>query len=154
MLGCVPFRFSPADFPDHHLLTVGRQANRACFLSCLAVGEWISAVRPLFVVHVHRAFPVAQRESGHVDDHLAAAWIQRATPDSPEAGSALFVSIIQVAIALGSLVGGVVVDHVGMSADFLLGSGLALLGLPALASSGRSERVVPAEAIACPACTD
>ncbi|MFM0226843.1 MFS transporter [Paraburkholderia dipogonis] len=81
-------------------------------------------------------------------------WIQRATPDSPEAGSALFVSIIQVAIALGSLVGGVVVDHVGISADFLLGSGLALLGLAALASFGRSEQKVAAEAVACPACTE
>ncbi|MFL9889918.1 MFS transporter [Paraburkholderia sp. RL17-381-BIF-C] len=81
-------------------------------------------------------------------------WIQRATPDSPEAGSALFVSIIQVAIALGSLVGGVVVDHVGISADFMLGSGLALLGLAALASFGRSKQTVVAEALACPACTD
>jgi predicted MFS family arabinose efflux permease len=81
-------------------------------------------------------------------------WIQRATPDSPEAGSALFVSIIQVAIALGSLVGGVVVDHVGISADFLFGSGLALLGLAALASFGRSERKVATEAVACPACTE
>jgi predicted MFS family arabinose efflux permease len=81
-------------------------------------------------------------------------WIQRATPDSPEAGSALFVSIIQVAIALGSLVGGVVVDHVGISADFLFGSGLALLGLAALASFGRSEQKVATEAVACPACTE
>ncbi|MFM0509105.1 MFS transporter [Paraburkholderia sp. RL17-373-BIF-A] len=81
-------------------------------------------------------------------------WIQRATPDSPEAGSALFVSIIQVAIAMGSLVGGVVVDHVGISADFLFGSGLALLGLAALASFGRSEQKVAAEAVACPACTE
>ncbi|NPT37327.1 MFS transporter [Paraburkholderia xenovorans] len=81
-------------------------------------------------------------------------WIQRATPDSPEAGSALFVSIIQVAIAVGSLVGGVVVDHVGISADFLLGSGLALLGLAALASFGRSEQPVAPEALACPACPD
>jgi predicted MFS family arabinose efflux permease len=85
-------------------------------------------------------------------------WIQRATPQSPEAGSALFVSIIQIAIALGSLVGGVVVDHVGISADFLFGSGLALLGLAAWASFGRSERNVPAqvEAVECPAsaCVD
>lgn len=64
-------------------------------------------------------------------------WIQRATPDSPEAGSALFVSIIQVAIALGSLVGGMVVDHVGIPADLLLGSALALLGLGVLLSFGR-----------------
>ncbi len=67
-------------------------------------------------------------------------WIQRATPDSPEAGSALFVSIIQVAIALGSLVGGMVVDHVGISADLLLGSALALLGLGVLLSFGRGEQ--------------
>jgi predicted MFS family arabinose efflux permease len=65
-------------------------------------------------------------------------WIQRATPDLPEAGSALFVSIIQVAIAVGSLVGGTIVDSVGIAPDFLLGSALALLGLAALASFGRS----------------
>lgn len=81
-------------------------------------------------------------------------WIQRATPDSPEAGSALFVSIIQVAIALGSLVGGVVVDHVGISADFMLGGGLALLGLAALASFGRTRQAASVEAVACPACTE
>lgn len=81
-------------------------------------------------------------------------WVQRATPDSPEAGSALFVSIIQVAIALGSLTGGVVVDHVGISADFLFGAGLALLGLAALASFSSIERRVAAKAIACPACMD
>lgn len=93
-------------------------------------------------------------------------WIQRATPQSPEAGSALFVSIIQIAIALGSLVGGVVVDHAGVPADFLFGSGLALLGLAAWASFGRGEQsaavqaeVKPIEkaqeeALACPACVD
>lgn len=63
-------------------------------------------------------------------------WIQRATPEQPEAGSALFVSIIQVAIAGGSFVGGAVVDHVGIPADFMLGGALALLGLAALASIG------------------
>jgi predicted MFS family arabinose efflux permease len=81
-------------------------------------------------------------------------WVQRATPESPEAGSALFVSIIQVAIALGSLVGGVVVDHVGISADFLFGGALALLGLAALVSFGRSEQGAPVKAMTCPACTD
>jgi predicted MFS family arabinose efflux permease len=80
-------------------------------------------------------------------------WIQRATPDSPEAGSALFVGIIQVAIAVGSLVGGLVVDHVGISTDFLFGSGLALLGLAALASFGRSGASRgAAKAVACAEC--
>jgi predicted MFS family arabinose efflux permease len=65
-------------------------------------------------------------------------WIQRATPDLPEAGSALFVGIIQVAIAVGSSVGGTIVDSIGIPPDFLLGAALALLGLAALASFGRS----------------
>ncbi|CAH2786027.1 MAG: Uncharacterized MFS-type transporter [uncultured Paraburkholderia sp.] len=81
-------------------------------------------------------------------------WIQRATPDAPEAGSALFVSIIQVAIAVGSLVGGVVVDQIGIRADFLFGSVLAVLGLAMLASFGVTRKTVPAEAVACSACTD
>lgn len=67
-------------------------------------------------------------------------WIQRATPDLPEAGSALFVGIIQVAIAIGSSVGGTIVDRVGIPTDFLLGSALALLGLAVLVSFGRSAQ--------------
>jgi len=63
-------------------------------------------------------------------------WMQLATPDLPEAGSALFVAIIQVAIAVGSLVGGTVVDQVGIPADFWFGSALALLGLAAVACFG------------------
>ncbi|CDY77057.1 Sugar efflux transporter B [Caballeronia glathei] len=76
-------------------------------------------------------------------------WIQRATPDQPEAGSALFVSIIQVAIAVGSSVGGAVVDHVGIRADFLLGSSLALLGLAALASIGTQAQSAARDALPC-----
>ena len=63
-------------------------------------------------------------------------WMQLATPDLPEAGSALFVGIIQVAIAVGSLVGGTVVDRVGIPADFWFGSALAFLGLAAIAGFG------------------
>jgi predicted MFS family arabinose efflux permease len=63
-------------------------------------------------------------------------WMQLATPDLPEAGSALFVGIIQVAIAVGSLVGGAVVDQIGIPADFWFGSALALLGLAAIAGVG------------------
>jgi predicted MFS family arabinose efflux permease len=61
-------------------------------------------------------------------------WMQQAVPDLPEAGSALFVGIIQVAIASGSLIGGTVVDRVGIPADFWFGSALALLGLAAISS--------------------
>jgi predicted MFS family arabinose efflux permease len=68
-------------------------------------------------------------------------WMQLATPDLPEAGSALFVGIIQVAIAVGSSVGGTVVDRVGIPADFWFGSALALLGLAAIACFGATEKI-------------
>lgn len=61
-------------------------------------------------------------------------WIQKSTSDLPEAGSALFVGIIQVAIAVGSSLGGGVVDRVGIPADFELGAVLALVGLAILGS--------------------
>jgi predicted MFS family arabinose efflux permease len=60
-------------------------------------------------------------------------WMQRTTPDNAEAGSALFVCIVQVAIAVGSSVGGLVVDHVGSPDVFRLGAVVALLGLITLA---------------------
>jgi predicted MFS family arabinose efflux permease len=63
-------------------------------------------------------------------------WMQASTPDLPEAGSALFVSIIQVAIAVGSLAGGAVVDSIGVPADFWFGTCLAVAGLIAIVSFG------------------
>ena len=73
-------------------------------------------------------------------------WIQRGTADLPEAGSAMFVSIIQVAIAVGSAVGGAIVDGAGVHADFTLGLGLALLGLVTLQRLAAMERPANAPA--------
>ena len=75
--------------------------------------------------------------------------MQDATPDLPEAGSAMFVGIIQVAIAVGSSVGGTIVDHAGIPVDFWFGSALALLGLMTLMSfrsrTGATEAAVGTE---------
>lgn len=71
-------------------------------------------------------------------------WIPRGTADLPEAGSAMFVCITQVAIAVGSAVGGAIVDRAGIHADFTLGLGLAGLGLIALQRLAAMERPAPA----------
>ncbi|MGF6986294.1 putative MFS family arabinose efflux permease [Paraburkholderia atlantica] len=76
-------------------------------------------------------------------------WIQRSTTDLPEAGSAMFVSIIQVAIAAGSAVGGTIVDRAGIHADFTLGLGLALLGLVTLQRLAVLERPAAASSLDC-----
>ncbi|MFE5143168.1 MFS transporter [Streptomyces fagopyri] len=54
-------------------------------------------------------------------------WILRATPEAPESGMALLVSACQIALATGSLIGGLVVDGYGTSSGFALGGTLALL---------------------------
>jgi len=76
-------------------------------------------------------------------------WMQLAAPDLPEAGSALFVGTIQVAIAAGSLIGGAVVDRMGIHADLWFGGSLALLGLAVVASFGASQRTLTHAEIAC-----
>jgi predicted MFS family arabinose efflux permease len=73
-------------------------------------------------------------------------WMQEAAPDLPEAGSALFVGIIQVAIAVGSSVGGTIVDHAGIPVDFWFGSALAVLGLVTLASFRGRKQNAPVNA--------
>ena len=59
-------------------------------------------------------------------------WIQRGIADAPEAGSALFIGVVQVAIAVGSSVGGGIVNRAGGRADFAFGCALAVLGLVTL----------------------
>jgi predicted MFS family arabinose efflux permease len=67
-------------------------------------------------------------------------WIQRGIADAPEAGSALFVGVVQVAIAVGSSVGAGIVNIAGGRADFTLGCALALLGFVALQRLVARER--------------
>lgn len=47
-------------------------------------------------------------------------WISKALPDDAEAGGGLFVAVVQLAIALGAFVGGVLFDHQGYRATFVL----------------------------------
>ncbi|NGZ88143.1 MFS transporter [Duganella sp. SAP-35] len=54
-------------------------------------------------------------------------WMQRASPNTPDAGQALLVTFFQTAIALGAFFGGVVVDTLGIASALVLGSGLAAM---------------------------
>lgn len=49
-------------------------------------------------------------------------WIARALPEDAEAGGGLMVAVIQLSIALGSTVGGMVFDHFGWHSTFALSS--------------------------------
>lgn len=47
------------------------------------------------------------------------SWIAQAMPRNAEAGGGLMVAVIQLAIALGSTVGGVLFDHNGYQSTFV-----------------------------------
>jgi len=70
--------------------------------------------------------------------------------DLPEAGSAIIVNIIQVAIAVGSAVGGTDVDRAEVHADFTLRLGLALLCLVTLQRLAAAERPAWASSLKAP----
>jgi predicted MFS family arabinose efflux permease len=72
-------------------------------------------------------------------------WMVAASPNGAESGLALFISTIQVAIAGGSVVGGVIVSSFGLAADFWFSGGIAVVGAVVLIGLGfrRSNALVP-----------
>jgi len=55
------------------------------------------------------------------------SWLADSLPNDAEAGGGLMVAIIQLSIALGSTVGGVVFDHFSWQATFILSGGLLII---------------------------
>ncbi len=54
------------------------------------------------------------------------SWMFRAAPHALETGAALFVTVVQIALASGALAGGIAVDRAGVPAAMILGGGFAL----------------------------
>ena len=52
------------------------------------------------------------------------AWITKVFPQDAEAGGGLFVAVVQMSIALGSTVGGLLFDHSGYQSTFVLSAAL------------------------------
>lgn len=67
------------------------------------------------------------------------SWMQLTSPQLPEASSAMLVTTFQVAIASGSLFGGLMVDRAGLPSVMWLGAGIGLLGLAVMLSLGISK---------------
>ena len=55
------------------------------------------------------------------------SWLAESLPNDAEAGGGLMVAIVQLCIALGSTVGGVVFDHFSWQATFILSGGLLII---------------------------
>ncbi|HEX5342247.1 MAG TPA: MFS transporter [Duganella sp.] len=66
-------------------------------------------------------------------------WIFQAAPHAMESGGAVFVSIVQIALASGALVGGMAVDHTGVWGAMALGGTLALTMAALVAVRAKDE---------------
>jgi predicted MFS family arabinose efflux permease len=76
-----------------------------------------------------------------------------ASPGGSESGLALFVTTIQLAIAAGSVVGGLAVTGFGLAADFWFAGAVAVVGAVVLLSLGlRRSSAAPAP-VAVPSAT-
>ncbi|MGF6505860.1 MFS transporter [Paraburkholderia sp. 32] len=66
-------------------------------------------------------------------------WLFSATQHAPEAAQSLNTSIFQLSITLGSLVGGLVVDHVGLHASMWSGAAIFALAVVMVIVIGRMD---------------
>ena len=68
------------------------------------------------------------------------SWIARSLPHDAEAGGGLMVAVVQVSIALGATVGGVLFDTNGYPSVFALSAGLLLLSGFLVGLTARADR--------------
>ncbi|ENU91280.1 hypothetical protein F971_03187 [Acinetobacter vivianii] len=66
------------------------------------------------------------------------SWIARTLPENAEAGGGLMVAVIQFAIALGSVLGGILFDHSGYQMTFIMSA--VLLVISAILTSRLATR--------------
>ncbi|HWW71284.1 MAG TPA: MFS transporter [Duganella sp.] len=66
-------------------------------------------------------------------------WMFRAAPHAMESGGAVFVATAQISLASGALVGGVAVDHLGVSSAMVVGGVFAVAMAAVIAKWGKDD---------------
>lgn len=70
-------------------------------------------------------------------------WVARTLPHDAEAGGGLMVAVVQLAIALGSTVGGLLFDSSGYRGTFVFSAGLLLVGAFLVVLTARAAHAEP-----------
>lgn len=99
-------------------------------MSLIFIGGWIAAVAALLGLWglVATAAPVGWW-----------SWIAQAMPKNAEAGGGLMVAVIQLAIALGSTIGGLLFDHSGYRGTFAVSAAVLSIAAFLTLLASRSE---------------
>lgn len=69
------------------------------------------------------------------------SWLARTLPDDAEAGGGLMVAVVQLAIAAGAALGGVLFDGMGYQATFGLSAAILLVAAALALAAGRARAV-------------
>lgn len=72
-------------------------------------------------------------------------WMMRAAPQAQEPSAIIFVATAQMAIATGSVIGGFVVDHLGVTSAMLVGGFIVAATVPIVWVYGRESRLLQRE---------
>lgn len=67
------------------------------------------------------------------------AWVPRTFPQNAEAGGGLMVAMVQLSIALGSTVGGLLFDHHGYQSTFLASAGMLIIATVLIFLTSRAD---------------
>lgn len=114
---------------------IGRVLQRGFYQTLIAIPLLMAAIALGLIAFGHSAFVVVPLLALWGLTGTAApvgwwAWVAKTFPHDAEAGGGLLVAVVQMAIALGSTVGGVLFDHSGYASTFAASA--ALLGVAAL----------------------
>lgn len=103
----------------------------AIAVALVFLGQWFAPVVALLAFWglVGTAAPVAWW-----------SWLAKTLPDDAEAGGGLFVAVVQLSIALGSIIGGLLFDHIGYRATFLASAALFVVAAGLTLLTARESR--------------
>lgn len=106
----------------------------AIAIGLIVFGSWVAVVIPLLTLWglTGTAAPVGWW-----------AWVARTFPQDAEAGGGLFVAIVQLAIGLGSTIGGVLYDRGGHQHTFIASAALLLISAGLTLGVARSSATQP-----------
>lgn len=124
-------------------LTIGRFLRRSLFRTLIAIPV-LMALIALALIPFGNSIIVVAALLGLWGLLATAApvgwwsWIAQAMPNNAEAGGGLMVAVIQLAIALGSIVGGLLLDSRGYQSTFVASAVVLLLGAVVTVLTSRS----------------
>lgn len=121
----------------------GRDVRKALSITALIVG---GSVVLLALTGAHPAAAVVAVIAWGVGFGMMPiamqTWLFSATPDRLESMASLFVSIAQLSLGTGALLGGLVVDHLGVAATMWMGGAMAIATAALIFQSEHGRRVV------------